>query len=307
MSKTAELEQEIRHIFNIPRRHKKSRESHEFFLQACSSLDVIGDTEHAFSAYQEDTTEYPDGMLYILAYGFLQSIFLQQDAILNLAESVGLSLSLSAELRDVRKLRNDAVGHPTKRNVKKGVRSFHRISRPTLSKTGFQLISTVSNSDEYYFRDILISDLLKKQSQFTEKLLTTILNHMKTDENSHREKYMNDKLVTVFPPTLGYLFEKVREGISKESRRKFGIENFKAIVGYLDHFEEKLKERGEEECIEHIKADLDYPTEKVMSYLNDPETVDQRAAEIFIKRIQDQYDTLKMIAKEVDEEYEKRV
>jgi len=307
MSKTSELEQEIREIFNIPRRHKRSRKSRELFLQACSSLDVIGDTEYAFVEYQEDTTKYRDGMLYILIYGLLQSMFLQQDAILNLAESMGLSLSLPPELRVVRQLRNDAIGHPTKRNVKRDIRSFHHISRPTLSKTGFQLISTISNSDEYSFRDILISDLLENQAEFAEKLLTMILTHMKTDENSHREKYMNDKLVTIFPPTLSYLFEKVREGISKESHREFGLASFKTIVSYLDHLEGKLKERGEEECIEHIKADIDYPTEKVMSYLNDSKTVDQRATEIFIKYIQDKYDILKTIAKEIDEEYEKRV
>lgn len=237
MSKIAELEQAIRTIFNIPRRHKKSRESHQFFLQACSSLNAIGDTELAFEAYLDDNREYTNGMLYILMYGVLQAMFLQQDAIKNLAESLHISQSLPSKLREIRELRNDAIGHPTKRDVKKNNHSFHYISRCTLSKKGFQLLSTNSNSDDHQCRNILIDDVLGIQSQFAEGLLTEILNHLKADENSHREKYMNDKLKEIFHPTLDYSFEKVREGILDKSHRRFALENFEAIIGYFDQFE----------------------------------------------------------------------
>jgi len=309
MSRVAELEQKIRDIYNIPRRHKKSRGSHGLFLQACSSLDVIGDTEYAFEAYQNDHSKYPKGMLYIVTYGVLQSVFLQQDAISNLAESLGVSLSLPPELKEIRQLRNDSIGHPTKRDVnqKKLIHSFHHISRPTLGKSGFQLISTASNSDKFQFRDILIDDVLKIQSQYAQQLLTEVLDHLVSVENAHREKYMKDKLLTILPATLNYLFEKVREGIRKDSDRTFGLANFRTIVGYLSQFEEKLKERGEEDCLEYVKADLDYPTEKVMSYLDGSESNNQRAIEIFIKYIEEQYERLKAIASEIDEGYENRV
>jgi hypothetical protein len=51
MSKVAELESQIRDVFNIPRRHKKTRSDRANFNQACSALDAIGDTELALQEF----------------------------------------------------------------------------------------------------------------------------------------------------------------------------------------------------------------------------------------------------------------
>lgn len=173
MSRVTELEQTIRSIFNIPRRHKESRESHAQFLQACSSLDAIGDTEYAIEEYAANAPKCGKGMTYVLVYGLLQAIFLQQDAIKHLAVGLGLLFELPEELKAVRELRNDAIGHPTQRDVdrKRGVCSFHRISRPTLSTSGFQLISASSDSDHMVVRDVDLTEITRIQSKYAEDLL----------------------------------------------------------------------------------------------------------------------------------------
>lgn len=56
-----------------------------------------------------------------------------------------------------------------------------------------------------------------------------------------------------------------------------------------------------------MKEELSYPTKKVLAYLSQSGSVDQCAARIYIKFIQDQYKLLKTIATEIDEEYEDRV
>lgn len=305
----AGLEHEIREIFNIPRRHKNTRNDRAAFNQACSALDAIGDTELALQEYVVCESPFGIGVTYILAYGVLQAIFLQQDAIKHLTLSLGLPFKLPKELREIRELRNDATGHPTQRDVynKKGIKSFHHISRATLSKKGFQLLSTYSNKDSFDFRDVDLYEIIKIQAQFAEKLLAEILDELRKDENSHREKYMSEKFVDIFHPSISYLFQKVGEGIRKKEHRQFGLANYKSILEMVSSFEEKLRERGEEESIGYIKEEMAYPIEKLLGYLRAEGVEDQRAAEIFLDYIKRKVDELKQIAQEIDEKYQKRI
>ena len=303
MGKVEELESQIRDVFNIPRRHRNTRAN---FNQACSALDAIGDTELALQEFKTNNTKTSIGISYILVYGVLQAIFLQQDAIKHLALSLGLPFKLPDELREIRELRNDAIGHPTSRDVdrKKKIKSFHHISRATLSNAGFQLMSTYSDIDSFDFQHVRFDKIIDVQSEFCENLLNNILEKLKDDENYHREKFMNDKLVDCFHSSLSYIFSKVKEGIRNDIGRDFALSNFKSIIEAISTFEGKLKDRGEEESIEYIKEDLSYPTEKVLHYLEGKEGVDLRAAEIFIDYIERQVDDLKQIANEIDENYQ---
>jgi hypothetical protein len=309
MSKVAELESQIRDIFNIPRRHRNTRNDRANFNQACSALDAIGDTELALQEFKSNKPKNPIGISYILAYGVLQAIFLQQDAIKHLALSLGLPFNLPDELREIRELRNDAIGHPTSRDVdrKKKIKSFHHISRASLSNAGFQLMSTYSDRDSYDFKDVLFDKIIDIQSEFCENLLKDILEKLKDDENSHRKKFMNDKLSDCFHSSLSYIFSKVKEGLRSDIGRDFALSNFKSIVEAISTFEGKLKDRGEEESIEYINNDLSYPIEKVLHYLEGREGVDLRAAEIFIDYIERQVDSLRQIAKEIDENYQENI
>jgi len=309
MSEVAELESQIRDVFNIPRRHKNTRSDRAKFNQACSALDAIGDTELALQEFKSNNSSFTTGISYIIAYGVLQSIFLQQDAIKHLALSLGLQFHLPDELREIRELRNDAVGHPTNRDVnkKKKTKSFHHISRVTLSKAGFQLMSTYSENDSYDFKDVQFEKIINIQSKFCEKLLDDILNRLKDDEKTHREKFMKDKLTDCFHSSLSHIFSKVKGGARSTTGRDFALSNFKSIIETISTFENKLIDRGEEESIVYIKKDLSYPTEKVLHYLEGKEGVDLRATEIFIDYIERQVDTLKQIAKEIDENYREKI
>jgi hypothetical protein len=306
MSKVAELESQIRDVFNIPRRHRNTRNDRANFNQACSALDAIGDTELALQEFKTNKPETCIGILYILAYGVLQAIFLQQDAIKHLALSLGLPFNLPDELREIRELRNAAIGHPTNRDVdrKKKIKSFQHISRATLSNAGFQLMSTYSDIDSYDFKVVQFDTIIDVQSEFCEDLLNDIFEKLKDNENNHREKFMNDKLVDCFHSSLSYIFSKVKEGIRSDIARDFALSNFKSIIDAISTFEGKLEDRGEEESIEYVKEDLSYPTEKVLHYLEGKEGVDLRAVEIFVDYIERQVDVLTQIANEIDENYQ---
>ena len=243
MSKVAELESQIRDIFNIPRRHRNTRNDRANFNQACSALDAIGDTELALQEFKSNKPKSTIGISYILAYGVLQAIFLQQDAIKHLALSLSLPFNLPDELREIRELRNDAIGHPTSRDVdrKQKIKSFHHISRATLSNAGFQLMSTYSERDSYDFKDVQFNTIIDIQSEFCENLLNDMLDKLKDDENNHRRKFMDDKLIDCFHSSLSYIFSKVKEGIRSDIGRDFALSNFKSILEAISTFEEKLK------------------------------------------------------------------
>src|SRR5882672_6063037 len=110
----------------------------------CSALDVIGDTEMALEAYmtappaQHDPGSRDTGNLYITIYGILQVLYVQQDAVKNLAKSLGIPYKHSDATRQVRNVRNAAVGHPT-HHEHTTPHAFHHISRITMYRHGFQM------------------------------------------------------------------------------------------------------------------------------------------------------------------------
>jgi hypothetical protein len=89
MRTVSELEQEIRDLINSPRRHFQLSRNKAAFNKVCSSLDVLGDTEVAFSAYLEGEEHISSGEGYLIVYGVLQALFLQQYAVRHLHQALG--------------------------------------------------------------------------------------------------------------------------------------------------------------------------------------------------------------------------
>jgi len=81
MARIEGLEERIRRFINAPRKHLAIFRDRAEYHKLCSCLDVIGDTELAFRAHEAMPDTVPPGSSYILAYGFLQALFLQQDAV----------------------------------------------------------------------------------------------------------------------------------------------------------------------------------------------------------------------------------
>jgi hypothetical protein len=70
----------IRDFINSRRRLHTLIQVRPDWNRLTSSLDVIGDTEMAFDAYLEHLHDPAEsGDLYILLYGVLQALFIQQD------------------------------------------------------------------------------------------------------------------------------------------------------------------------------------------------------------------------------------
>jgi len=233
--------QEIRNFINEPRKQFNLLKNPKFWNQLCSSLDVIEDSDLAIDAYINSEFGKDDGEKYLSLYGVLQALFLQQDAVTNLCESLGLTnnLIVNPKLKEIRDIRNDSIGHPTKRG---NYKSYHFISRVTIKKFGFQLISDYENN-KTTIRDISVIDLINEQRKDLSEILKKVINDLQGEEKAHKEMFKMEKLEAVFPDTFTYYIGNIFENIGKPDRAQLGLMHVKLVKEIMGKLKEALQKR----------------------------------------------------------------
>lgn len=300
---------EIRDFINKPIKQFNLLKNHKLWNQLCSSLDVIGDSDLAISAYINSEFGTDDEEKYLRLYGVLQALFLQQDAVTNLCESLGLPNNLTShpKLKEIRDIRNDSIGHPTKRG---NYKSYHFISRATITKSGFQLISDYGNN-KTTFKDISVIDLIEEQRKYLSEILKKVINVLKAEEKAHKEEFKMEKLEAVFID-ISYDIEKIFENIGKSDRAQLGLMHVKLVKEVMDKLEESFQKRGIEidtyDSIKYFYTLLEYPITELKLYFDrliakkEPR-INDKTAYIFAYFIREQLSKLKEIAEEIDDEY----
>ena len=138
-------------------------------------MDIIGDTDMAIASYRQLEPSDDLGILYLTTYGLLQVLFVQQDAIRHAAEAVDFNYAFSQELRDIREVRNCAVGHPARRDRPR-TESFG-INRTSLSQQGFTLYS-FDWSQTAMRRSISFPELIDRQTEEVCHALAKMTEHL---------------------------------------------------------------------------------------------------------------------------------
>jgi len=301
---------QIRQLINNPQKHYELRQNKELFSQLCSSLDFIENTEDAISAYTEKDFGEDKPSHYLAVYGLLQAIYVQQDAVINLCESLGIKDKVNnyPKLKEIREIRNDTVGHPTHREPQKGKPvSYHHISQITLNKSGFTLASYFSDGSKVQFSDIKISELISEQSKYISDILTTLINNLEEEEKAHKEKFRMEKLLDIFSGISDYQIEKLSEGIFRDDCAQLADGVLDLVIDKLNQFREAIKRRNMDfyerlqdkyELIEHAKTEL-------RKYYRGDTVVEKPTAKIYAIFLKHQFDELKAYAKEIDDEYAK--
>ena len=118
-------------------------------------MDALGDTQLALRAFLDKPMEgaRSDGWSYVIVYGVLQVLYVQQDAARTLATCLGLPFKLPPELAAIRDARNASIGHPT---------NYHRasgtaISRISLTPESFQML-VFKSGQRAEFRNVQLLD-----------------------------------------------------------------------------------------------------------------------------------------------------
>jgi len=302
--------QEIRDFINKPRKQFNLLKNRRFWNQLCSSLDVIEDSDLAIDAYINREFGKDKGEKYLRLYGVLQALFLQQDAVANMRESLGLpdNLTTHPKLKGIRDIRNDSIGHPTKRG---NYKSYHFISSVTITKSGFQLISDYENNNTT-FRDISVIDLIKEQREYLSEILKKVISILKAEEKAHKEKFKMEKLEAVFPDTFSYYIQKIFESTRKSGHAELGLMHVKLVKEVMDKLKESLQKRGIEidtyDSIKYLYELLEYPITELELYFDrlmakkEPR-INDKTAHIFAYFIREHLFQLKEIVRELDNEY----
>lgn len=236
------LEQEIRDYINHPRRRAILLSDLASWNMLCSALDVVGDTELALEAYLHWTKLDGAGEKYLLVYGALQVMEVQQDAMKFLCESLSITYARSKELREIRRIRSESIGHPMDGEENKVAKASF-IQRFDLDQQAFTLRTVYSDSRPHRRQTIDVAQLLTMQRRLLEETLTKVVEKLRADEMAHREKHKADLLRDLFPDTLAYHVSKISEGPPMAGP---SIAMIKQVVA---QFRDALKARGDwEEC-----------------------------------------------------------
>ncbi|MCG8093235.1 MAG: hypothetical protein JAZ17_06335 [Candidatus Thiodiazotropha endolucinida] len=305
----AKLEDKIRYFINSGRKQASLLKDSAAWNKLCSSLDVVGDTQLAIEAHQNFHETKGDGESYLIVYGVLQAMLLQQDAVKHIGNALNIKVKLPRQLEDIRIIRNSAAGHPAYQK-ENGLAKSSFITRISLSPVSFQLMTVYSGDRDYEFNQISIPSLIETQEQYVCEVMSGVVKELERQEMEHRKKHKETKLADSFPHTTRYHISKIIEATSSPDRFPLGDANVKTIEGFLDEFKQELEKRDEWGVYDSINYHyelIEYPIKRLKEYFNYNDPMNEKDAYIFASFISEQMDELSGIAQELDEKYESSV
>ena len=139
--------------------------------KADASILTIEDCYYAFTEFLEGTESHNN--LYLNAYGILQMLYTQSDAIHSLYNSATQEYKHSKAMENIRESRNLSIGHPT--NYKSsGKKCTSIISRPTMQNESFEFLISYENGESDHIPCNLI-ELIEIQINELKKLTSVLL------------------------------------------------------------------------------------------------------------------------------------
>ena len=299
-------EKRIRDLVNHPWKLQALLDDKTKWNKLCSSMDVIGDTQIAINDFFTLPAFSSNNGGYLFLYGLLQAFFLQQDAINHLSEALfNKPIDWKNDYPDifhVRDLRNDTIGHPTKRGNDK---SFHFIARYSISNGYFRLMSHYTDQEKSVFRDIKIQELREKQENSILEILDNVIELMEKEFEEHKNNFSNKKM-SELTNGISYSTSKVYEGIY--NNYPLAEMNFSIIKSTIDSIKAEIEKRYGKlsalQGLEDVIRRIDYIIEKVDVWLKEDNLYNNNDAEVFMDSFSDRFHELEEMLKEIDEEFE---
>lgn len=275
----------------------------------CSCLDAIGDTSECIDVYSPAERNEPLGARYLALYGILQALYVQQDAVSNLAKALGIEYTRDPILTQVRDVRNDAVGHPTKSRYGQ---AFNFIVQLSVSRSGFDLMTTYPDARAPTFQSVSVRDLILKQTDAVAAALEAMIMTLKEEEAAHRRTHRDEKLSELLDGMSSYEFQKLFEGVWRADMRELAAAHITSIQARVAKYEEAIGTRGIAARFESGRDTLEklnWPLEELRKFFvgEASSVADSRMAYIYATFSRQQYDSLAECAAMIDDEYARDV
>jgi hypothetical protein len=172
----------------------------------------------------------------------LQGLLIQQDAVKKVCESFQSPLSFSPLLNKIREIRSDSIGHPMSRKEDK-IYKANFIQRISLGHAGFTLMTSLSDGN-FVFEEVNILESTGEQKRFLKGALIGLVEKLRSDEMTHRQKHKDKKLQDIFSG-IGYAFSKIYGGTMGDTEFRFVRIHVREIKSCLGCFRVALQKRGE--------------------------------------------------------------
>ena len=302
----------IRDLINSPRKHYSLRQDSTLFIMLCSCMDTIEDTERALESFlTEDTDSSGKGRNYLRMYGALQALFVQQDAVTNLHIALGIQCPEDTSIKEIRHIRNAAVGHPTDITIGKE-KAFGFIHFGTLSAYEFQLMTinprkAPDEEHNYVSKDVNVRELITIQQRIYMEVLSDLIEVLKKEEVDHRKKFVGKNLTDSFQTTTNQFAKIIEAIVFTNSPDATLIDNYiDSILNVVDEFKMDLRERGEpDDEISYLYEGIDNSLQCIRAYFNNnlENRLSPRSAYISASAAQYRIFELEAIAREIEERY----
>lgn len=287
----------------------------QFFV----ALDTIDDTCLAIQGFQKDLSNLFLKNPYLVTYGILQALYIQQDAVNYLKTSlfsndkkIDWKNKKYLELAKIRQLRNETVGHPIKAKKKGGKSNYSNneitsctINRSSLSKEGFNYMLWMHSKTER--KSIKFADIIKLQNKNLSAELELILKELQKEEKQHKLKFKNEKLANFLSDKILYQINSIYGVIWNDhlawSSFDYYHGQYKKVRNRLEKrygkFGSSLRIPGTAEVINK----LDYIFSKIEIFKNNKQ-FNKYEFEIYIDALDANLKELKTHLKETDKEFE---
>lgn len=303
----------IRDFIQHPRRMEPLIRNKSLWSQLTSAMGTIEDTEAAIEAYVRAPEPTDHAGCYLLIYGVLQVLVVQQDAVKQLAKAFNIPLNFDPELGEIREIRICTVGHPTEvraRHQEGKAASSHYIVQMSVTKTHFEFMSEYEDG-ETKFQDVDLMKKVERQRAILTKVLEQVWTILQRREQEHRDQFKGEKLIDVFPITLNYMFEKasvVTRGEHVDTvLGRWGIEGINKAVC---DFKEALERRGilnQSSNLGYYFEELEHPMAELQLFMEHRSTrLDTNSAAIYLYFVRGKVGDLQRMAREFDAEYSSR-
>ena len=305
------LVRKVRDFINDPRIKAELLKDKPLFYQLCSCMDMVADSQLAIDAFGNTHNESPSkGRVYLEIFGLLQAMYVQQDAAKNLGESLRFTIEEYPRLHEIREIRNNAAGHPTKRRPKPSAppNSWNFIIQHSLSYDHFEILCWHSPTGHTTIT-VHTQEIIEDQQKYIAEILEKTFSEIKRRDDEYKTKFKMKKIRDTLPDTMDYMCEKMSSAINHMSELNLGKFGATSLQNSLARFEDELKERSiaidTYPGIQITFTDLQYPLEKLQKYFSGSTSLDKEAAHIFVDFVKTNLNDLRKMADELDEEFAK--
>lgn len=305
MSEINESMCRVRDFINKPRRQYSLIKNLKAWNQLCASMDAIEYSNHAVDAYIAGDSPEDPGERYLRLFGLMQALVIQQDAIKHLYEALSYADPLCSveKLKEIRNIRHDCAGHPTKQWSGRAHFTFE------VEKSKFKIISYKA-AERHVFREIETLALAQEQQRIISGVLDSLINIFQEEEQRHKDKFKMIKLANLLD--VGYPIEKIMNAIERPEHLGLGPIHLSELTRKLGSFEKALAERGINidtyDPIRWLVGDLRYIVSEFERYFEalkggQEARLSKKDAELFWYSLDKKFVELVELAQELDAEY----